>query len=233
MSTTKTPDAPQENSCTFLTRMIQALPIEQQPAFYTALMECSDSLRVDSKRLMAIMDAPSASPDDKGRAWHTLLDQFRLLPDTEGRYGMDLGSSESDAAERFPALAREVEKMDSQEAQFAEYLRQIMKDKHITQTQLAERINCSQPAISQMLNRKCRPQRTTLDKLAVALQVDVRKLWPDIEVVDYLDSIAAFEQDGQEMSEEMAKALRDDSQPRSTIEGKPLPSWKASVQSDE
>ncbi len=233
MSTTEIPDAPHENACTFLTRMIQTLPIEQQPAFYSALMECSDSLRTDSKRLMAIMDAPTSSPGDKGRAWHKMLDQLRLLPDTEGRYGMDLAQSESGAAERFPALQAEVEKMDSQEAQFADRLRQIMKDKHITQKQLAARVECTQPAISQMLNRKCRPQRSTLEKIATALQVDIRELWPDIDVVDYLDSIAAFEQDGQVMSEAMAKALRDDQQPRSTIKGKTLPSRKDRVRSDE
>ncbi len=58
-------------------------------------------------------------------------------------------------------------------------------------------------------------------------------LWPDMDVVDYLDSVAAFEQDGQVMSEAMAKALRDDQQPTSTFMGKPLPSWKDRVQSDE
>jgi transcriptional regulator with XRE-family HTH domain len=232
MSTTNTPDAPLENTNTSLMRMILSLHGTQQQAFFAALTECSDQLRTNSERLMAIIDDPESLPRDKGRAWHTLLDQFRLLPDTEGRYGMDLAQSESGAAEKFPALQNEVEKMDSQEAQFADRLRQIMKDKHITQTQLAERVECSQPAISQMLNRKCRPQRSTLEKIAVALQVDIRELWPDIEVVDYLDSVAAFEQDGQEMSEEMAEALRGDSQPRSTIKGKPLPSWKENAQSD-
>ena len=233
MSTTEIPDAPRENTCTFLTLMIQTLPVEQQPAFYTALMECSDSLQADSKRLMAVMDAPTSSLGDKGRAWHALLDRLGLLPDTEGSYDMDLAQSESVAAERLPALQYEVEKMDSQEAQFADRLRQIMKHKHITQKQLAERVECTQPAISQMLNRKCRPQRSTLEKIAMALQVDIRQLWPDIDVVDYLDSVAAFEQDGQVMSEAMAKALRDDQQPRSTIKGKPLPSWKDRVRSDE
>ena len=233
MSTTEILDASQDKACTFLTRMIQTLPIGQQSAFYSALMECSDSLRADSKRLMAIMDSPTPLLGDKVRAWYTLLDQFRLLPDTEGRYGMDLVQSESGAAERFPALQYEVEKMDSQEAQFADHLRQIMKDKHITQKQLAERVECTQPAISQMLNRKCRPQRSTIEKIAMALQVDIRQLWPDIDVVDYLDSVAAFEQDGQVMSEAMAKALRDDQQTRSTIKGKSLPSWKDRVQSDE
>jgi len=226
MSTTETPDAPLENANTSLMRMILSLHGTQQQAFFAALTECSDQLRSNAERLMAIIDDPESLPGDKGRAWHTLLDQFRLLPDTEGRYGMDLAHSEAGAAEKFPALQSEVEKMNSQEAQFAERLRQIMKNKHITQQELAKRIDCSQPAISQMLNRKCRPQRATLEKIAAAVAVDVRELWPDIEVMDYLDAAAAFERDGQEMSEAMANALRDDSQPRSSLKGQALPSWK-------
>lgn len=233
MSTTETPDAPLENTNTSLMRMILSLHGTQQQAFFAALTECSDQLRSNSERLMAIIDDPESLPGDKGRAWHTLLDQFRLLPDTEGRYGMDLGQSESGAAEKFPALQTEVDKMNSQESQFAERLRQIMKDKHITQKELAKRIDCSQPAISQMLNRKCRPQRSTLEKIAAAVDVDVRELWPDIEVMDYLDAAAAFERDGQEMTEEMARALRDDSQPRSSHRGQTLPSWKDNAQDNE
>ncbi|GAB5514228.1 helix-turn-helix domain-containing protein [Rhodopirellula baltica] len=233
MSTTETPDAPLENTNTSLMRMILSLHGTQQQAFIAALTECSDQLRANSERLMAIIDDPKSLPGDKGRAWHTLLDQFRLLPDTEGRYGMDLAQSEAGAAEKFPALQAEVEKMDSQEALFAERLRQLMKTKHITQKQLAERVECTQPAISQMLNRKCRPQRATLEKIAVALQVDVRELWPDIEVVDYLDSVVDFGRDGQVMSEEMANALRDDLQAQSPIRGERLPSWKEAKQNGE
>jgi transcriptional regulator with XRE-family HTH domain len=233
MSMTETTQALLENTNTSLMRLILSLHGSQQQAFIAALTECSDQLRTNSDRLMAIIDDPESLPGDKGRAWHTLLDQLRLLPDTEDRYGMDLAQSESGAAERFPALQYEVEKMDSQESQFADRLRRLMKDKHITQKQLAERVECTQPAISQMLNRKCRPQRSTLEKIAMALQVDIRELWPDIDVVDYLDSVAAFEQDGQVMSEAMAKALRNDQQPRSTIKGKTLPSWKDRVRSDE
>ncbi len=116
--------------------------------------------------------------------------------------------------------------MDSQEALFSDRLRQIMKDKNITQQQLAERIECSQPAISQMLNRKCRPQRKTLDKIASALSVDVLELWPDLEIIHYMDEIAAAESDGYVMSESEARGLRGNSQPRSSIRGKPLRSRK-------
>jgi transcriptional regulator with XRE-family HTH domain len=175
---------------------------------------------------MSIVDDPNSLPGERGRAWNTLLDQFHLLPDDEGRYGMDLARSEAGAAQRYPLLASEVEQMDSQEALFADRLRQIMKDKNITQQELAARIDCSQPAISQMLNRKCRPQRKTLDKIASALRVDVRELWPDLEMVAYMDEIAATESDGYVMSEAEADGLRESSQPRSSVRGNPLRSRK-------
>jgi DNA-binding XRE family transcriptional regulator len=191
MSTASTTDTLRENSNTAILRLILSLRGPQQQAFISALQECGEQLRTDAERLMAIVDDPNSLPGERGRAWNTLLDQFHLLPDDEGRYGMDLARSEAGAAERFPMLAREVEQMDSQEALFADRLRRIMKDKNITQQQMAERIECSQPAISQMLNRKCRPQRKTLDKIAAALSVDVLELWPDLEIVHYMDEIAA------------------------------------------
>jgi transcriptional regulator with XRE-family HTH domain len=226
MSTTSMTDTLRENSNTAILRLILSLRGPQQQAFISALQECGEQLRTDAERLMAIVDDPMSLPGQRGRAWNTLLDQFHLLPDDEGRYGMDLARSEAGAAERFPMLAREVEQMDSQEALFSDRLRQIMKDKNITQQQLAERIECSQPAISQMLNRKCRPQRKTLDKIASALSVDVLELWPDLEIVHYMDEIAATESDGYVMSESEASGLRGNSQPRSSIRGKRLRSRK-------
>lgn len=226
MSTTSTTDALLVNSNTALLRIILSLRGAQQQAFISALQECSEQLRTDAERLMTIVDDPNSLPGENGRAWNTLLDQFHLLPDDEGRYGMDLARSEAGAAGRYPLLASEVERMDSQETLFADRLRQIMKDKNITQYELAERIECSQPAISQMLNRKCRPQRKTLDKIALALSVDVRELWPDLEVVEYLDAVAEFGRDDYIMTESEADALRDTKQARSTIKGNPLPSRK-------
>jgi transcriptional regulator with XRE-family HTH domain len=226
MSTTPTNEALRQFSSTTILRLILSLRGGQQQAFFSALKECSEQLRDDAERLMAIVDDQNSLPGEIRRAWNTLLDQFHLLPDDEGRYGMDLARSEADAAQRFPLLASEVAKMDSQEALFADRLRQLLKDKNITQQQLAERTECSQPAISQMLNRKCRPQRKTLDKIALALSVDVLELWPDLEIVNYMDEIAATESDGYVMRESEASGLRDSSQPRSNIRGKPLRSRK-------
>ena len=48
----------------------------------------------------------------------------------------------------------------------------------------------------------------TILKLADALQVPPRELWPDIEVAEMLDATAAFAEDGRIMTEAEAEALR-------------------------
>ena len=98
---------------------------------------------------------------------------------------------------------------DCRQAAFADRLRELMTTKCVTQQELSNRIGCSQPAISQMLNRKCRPQKNTIFKLAEALQVQPRELWPDLEVADMLDAVAGFQKEDRVMTEAEAKALRD------------------------
>ena len=52
----------------------------------------------------------------------------------------------------------------------------------MTQEQLAAKIGVGQPAISNMLNRQCRPQRRTVKRLATALDVSPEDLWPGIDI---------------------------------------------------
>jgi transcriptional regulator with XRE-family HTH domain len=86
-----------------------------------------------------------------------------------------------------------------------------MTEKCVTQQELAQRIGCSQPAVSQMLNRSCRPQKKTILKLAEALNVRPQELWPDLEVADMLDAVASFQQEEYAMTEAEAEALRETS----------------------
>ncbi len=99
--------------------------------------------------------------------------------------------------------------MDCQEAAFADRLRELMTVKCVTQQELSNRVGCSQPAISQLLNRKSRPQKKTVVRLAEALQVQPQELWPDLETADMLDAVADFQEDDHVMTEAEAKALRD------------------------
>jgi hypothetical protein len=60
-----------------------------------------------------------------------------------------------------------------------------------------------------MLNRRCRPQKETIRRLAEALQVQPQELWPDLHVVDMLDAVADFQENDRVMTEAEAKALRE------------------------
>jgi DNA-binding XRE family transcriptional regulator len=62
---------------------------------------------------------------------------------------------------------------------FGDRLRALRKEKRLTQEQLARRAGVRQSAISMMESGQCRPQPSTLDKLAAELGVAVEELWPN------------------------------------------------------
>ncbi|MEK6239312.1 MAG: helix-turn-helix transcriptional regulator, partial [Planctomycetales bacterium] len=95
-----------------------------------------------------------------------------------GEIGMELAESEQAGAEHSEEMRQAVDEMDQEEAAFADRLRDLMREQSVTQTQLAEKIDVGQPAISMMLNRKCRPQQATVDRIAKALNVPTEQLWP-------------------------------------------------------
>ena len=181
-------------------------------AFLARLAECSDAVQQVVIKLLGVIKNPDTTPAERQRALMTVADALFINPDeTDGGYGQDLAVSESYAAAKVPRLAREIEKMNTQEATFAQRLRELMAAKRISQQELADRANCSQPAISQMLNRACRPQKKTILKLAEALNVQARDLWPDIDVAESLDAVASFQQSDYVMTPAEARALADTS----------------------
>ncbi len=108
---------------------------------------------------------------------HTLADA--LFPNLyKGKLGMDLAESEEDATRETPELQEVVDEMDREEATFAKRLKETMSKRDLTQQKLAELVGVGQPAISNMLNRECRPQQRTVEKIAEALGVPVAELWP-------------------------------------------------------
>jgi len=192
-----------------LMNWLGTMPPQVRRKFLSALAECSDEIQKVVFQMMNIVEDRHTTPLERQRALMTIADALLLNPDDEGEYGQDLVASETNAAAVYPSLRHEVQKMDAQEADFAERLRKLMADKCVTQQELAERVGCSQPAVSQMLNRKCRPQKKTILKLAEALHVPPEDLWPDLEVAEMLDAVASFQQDDYVMTDAEAKALRD------------------------
>ena len=199
-------------SMTHLWGWVRLMPLKKQGQFWSALAECSDKLQEVVMQMLSIVENPESTPSERKRALMTVADALFLNPaEEDGEYGMDLVASENGAAIRYPQVAREVDRMNTQEATFAIRLRELMDARRLSQQELASRVGCSQPAISQMLTRSCRPQRKTILKLAEALKVDARDLWPDLEVADMLDAVTSFQQDDYVMTDAEAEALRDTS----------------------
>lgn len=148
--------------------------------FLHAYLECSDSIQNGIQAMLRIVFADDTSEDEKAMALHTIADCLYPNPH-KGHLGMDLEESESEASQESPELFGIVAAMNAEEATFADRLRRIMDSRQITQSDLAARIGIGQPAISNMLNRQCRPQRRTIVKLASALDVQPQELWPSLD----------------------------------------------------
>jgi transcriptional regulator with XRE-family HTH domain len=213
------------DSVACLFEWMRSMPARNRKLFLGALLECSDAVQQVVVTMLEVIKDHRAEPIERQRALMTIADALFLNPDQEdGEYGQDLVGSETYAATKVPSLAREVQKMNSQESTFAQRLREQMEAKRMSQQELAERVGCSQPAISQMLNRMCRPQKKTILRLAEALNVQARQLWPDIDVAEMLDAVASFQQDDYVMTDAEASALGDTSKKnRPKIRAKSLP----------
>lgn len=227
MADTLLPDDPKTverlDSVACLFEWLRSMSGSDRKRFRCALAECSDAVQEVVIRLLGVVKSPRTTAVERQRALMTIADA--LFPNSEsGEYGLDLIASEANAAAENVPLAREVRKMDTQEATFADRVREVMETRRISQQELASRAGCSQPAISQMLNRTCRPQKKTIVKLAEALNVQASDLWPDIEMAEMLDAVASFQQDDYVMTEAEARALGNTSQPnRPKIQAKAIP----------
>ena len=146
-------------------------------AVRNAYDECDPNIQEVVDDMLAICNDENASEDEKRRAMHTITEAIfpSLAADVCRMEKASRKSPEADALER---------EMDEEEAAFAKKVRHHMKVQGLTQEQLAEKVGIGQPAISNMLNRQCRPQNRTIAKLADALGVSPRDLWPRFEESD-------------------------------------------------
>lgn len=205
----------------------------KQREFIRRYLECSDEVQSVVRSMFAVLDHKYTTEDDRERAFATLADALHLKPlEGHGNYGMDLATVEQDAATghpdeaRRPVISERLRQLDSQEATFADRLRQTLEEKNITQGELADRTGCTQSAISKMLTRNARPRRKTIIKMSDALNVAPTVLWPDLEVAAILDSVAEFHED-RELTQVQAEALEAASKrPSAKVKTRELPSRK-------
>lgn len=147
--------------------------------FLHAYLECSNEIQAGIRELLVILDDPATDEDDRLMTLRTLADA--LFPNPHhGLLGIDLEESETMGAQESDEMRAAVEEMDREEATFAERLDAAMREKGLTQEQLAKLAGVGQPAISNMLNRRCRPQRRTVLRFAEALDVAPESLFPGI-----------------------------------------------------
>jgi len=190
-------------------RALLAIKPEQRELI-KRFMECSDEVQSVVRSMFAVLEYEHSTHEDKQRAHSTIADALFLNPENRhGCYGMD-----------------QTRLVDAQEASFADRLSKLLIEKNITQEELADRIGCTQSAISKILTRKARPRRTTIFKLSEALKVEPTELWPQLEVPAILDSVADAFADA-ELTEEQAKSLDAASRrPAAKVKTRELPSRK-------
>lgn len=143
---------------------------------HRAYIEASDPVREVIDNMTRIASDETADPADRASAIDTLVEA--LFPtEHKGMLGVDIEDVKAIPCDGSDCQADQ-SAMAAQEASFAERLTSILERREITQAQLAEMIGVGQPAVSMMLQRSCRPQRRTIEKIAKALNVNASELWP-------------------------------------------------------
>lgn len=147
---------------------------QQAPQFTTwlhAFMECSQGVQKLILEMSEIISDRESTYDERDHATDVIIEA--LFPGV---------AFDARCAYRDIRKAEEYrhahEELVSQEKIFASQLRQLMEERGLTQEKLADMTGVSQPAISNILNRNCRPQQKTIQRFAEAFDVDPAILWP-------------------------------------------------------
>jgi lambda repressor-like predicted transcriptional regulator len=140
----------------------------------SAYEQCDEQIKAAIADMIGIVDSEDATPDERQRALYTIVEA--LFPSMTRDF---LDSCERVRASK--SAKTNWNEMGRQEASFAVNLESWMEKKGMTQEQLAKKIGVSQPAIANMLNRNCRPQKKTVARIADALGIDPEDIWPNFK----------------------------------------------------
>ena len=147
---------------------------------FRAYMEASDEVQQVVKDMCDVINDSETDHDEAEAAIVTLVEA--LFPASyDGELGIGIDELRARGYKEVSGFAELMDTHDAQEDEFAKRLERIMGEKGLTQTNLAELAGVQQPAISMMLRRKCRPQKRTVIKLAIALEVSPKDLWPNFQ----------------------------------------------------
>jgi len=159
----------------------QEIPKEQLAfgaAFLRAFMECDGEVQKYVVQLARLAGSPEATDREKTMALYSIAEALRPVM-RNGHLGISVDEADQIAVEDRPDGAAALARLQNQRKVFSERLAALIERKNVSQTELAKAIGVSQPAISLLLARKCRPQRRTVEKVAEALNVEIRELWPE------------------------------------------------------
>jgi lambda repressor-like predicted transcriptional regulator len=157
---------------------LQVSALQAASPIVLALAECDEELRAEAIELFKQLS--NGDLDEEQRFATTALLAEILFPNTDdkGISGLDLAEAEAIGPAVNPEAREALDRMDREEAIFAQRLHDSMEAKGLTQAKLADKVGIGQPAVSMMLNRACRPQRKTVVRFAEALGVRPEELWP-------------------------------------------------------
>jgi lambda repressor-like predicted transcriptional regulator len=145
---------------------------------FQAYLECSEEAQAAIRDMVEIVNDPEATEDDRAMACSTIAEA--LFPSRhEGILGLDLEDDERLSARRSKEARKIHAEMDHEETHFVDHVQALMSERQVTQADLAEACGIGQPAVSNLLSRRSRPQRRTVEKIAKALGVHEDEIWPD------------------------------------------------------
>jgi lambda repressor-like predicted transcriptional regulator len=141
-----------------------------------AYLEKSPIVQAVIRDLLNILKEGKTTPQERDWAEAALQDAlFRHQTRQRGQAGRVVSAEER---LQMPGLREAHQRMEEEETEFAANLARLLKEKEISQAELAKRVGVGRSAISMMLSRQCRPQKRTVEKIAHALGVELRDLWP-------------------------------------------------------
>lgn len=164
-------------SVSALDRGMNTIGAELFSKCFREYMECSDEVQQSIRDMINIAESPETSFEDRMMAIETIAEA--LFPGhVNGELGIDISEADEAAVKNYPDGRAALQELDDEEAEFADRLQAAMDKKNWNQSELANKSGVGQPAISMMLVRNCRPQKRTIAKLAAALGVPEKELWP-------------------------------------------------------
>lgn len=147
--------------------------VSQFAQFFRAYQECTVDVQAIVNEMAEIVADPDSTSDEREHAVEVMVEALVPGLATDLVVGHKRFMKSADYREAKVAL-------EEQERHFADTVRDLMKAKSLTQETLAEQTGVSQPAISNILTRRCRPQQRTVLRFAEALGCDPEYLWPPL-----------------------------------------------------